>query len=432
MTLRRALGTRDVTLFAIACIIGTRWIPTAAHAGPGSILLWILGALCFAIPLAVAVAALTVRHSEAGGMYIWTRHDFGPFAGFLCFWLYWMGIVIWFPGAAMFYVSAMGLPALHDRTWLVVVALAAIWIGLIANIFGVESGQRIADAGAASSWTLALLFIAAAFVFLRHHHAATPFHMLPDPSWDTVSFWAAIAYALSGLELVGMMGAEIRDPKRSIVRAAWVSSLVSVTFYSAATAAVLVLLPAGKISELDGLAQAGKATAAALGFSWLAPVVALLVLGSAIGQFGGIGSSVSRLPFAAGVDGLLPAAFGRTHPRWKTPHISMLTLGALASLLLIAMQVGDTARAAYDTIVSLMVIVGFLPFLWMFGSAWKEGHRLAAAMGGGVTLIAIVAGVIPPGGVTHIWIFEGKLALGTIGTIGAGWLIYRVQSSHLS
>ena len=430
--LRRALGTRDVSLFAIACIIGTRWIPAAAHAGPGSILLWILGALCFAIPISIAVAALTVRHPEAGGLYIWTRHDFGPFAGFLCFWLYWIGIVIWFPGAAMFYVSATGIPALHDRTWLIVVALAAIWIGLVANIFGVESGALIADVGAASSWAIALLFIAAAVVFLRHHPAATAFHVLPDPSWDTVSFWAAMAYALSGLEAVGMMGAEIRDPKRSIVRAAWVSSLVSVTFYAAATAAVLVILPSGQISELEGLAQAGKATAAALGFPWLAPVIALLVLGGAIGQFGGIGSSVSRLPFAAGVDGLFPAAFAKTHSRWKTPHISILTLGVLASLLLIAMQFGDTARAAYDTIVSLMVIVGFLPYLWMFGSAWKEGHRIAAMMGGAVTLIAIAAGVVPPGGVNHVWIFEGKIALGTLGTVGAGWLIYRVQSSHLS
>ena len=104
--LRRTLGTRDITLFAIACIIGTRWIATAAHAGTGSILLWIVGAVCFSVPLAIAVAALTIRHPEAGGMYVWTRHDFGPWHGFLCFWLYWMSIVVWFPGAAMFYVSA--------------------------------------------------------------------------------------------------------------------------------------------------------------------------------------------------------------------------------------------------------------------------------------------------------------------------------------
>ncbi len=153
--LKRTLGTRDITLFAIACIIGTRWIPAAAHAGPGAILLWILGALGLSVPLAIAVAALTVRHPTAGGMYIWTKHDFGPLHGFLCFWLYWMGIVIWFPGAAMFYVSAMSLPALHDRTWLVVVALAAIWVALGANMRGVKTGQRTADLGAASSWTIA-------------------------------------------------------------------------------------------------------------------------------------------------------------------------------------------------------------------------------------------------------------------------------------
>ena len=43
--LKREMGLRDVTLFAIACIVGTRWIPAAAHAGPGSVLLWLAAAL---------------------------------------------------------------------------------------------------------------------------------------------------------------------------------------------------------------------------------------------------------------------------------------------------------------------------------------------------------------------------------------------------
>ena len=45
--LRRELGARDLTLFAIASIVGVRWIASAAHAGPGSILLWGLAALFF-------------------------------------------------------------------------------------------------------------------------------------------------------------------------------------------------------------------------------------------------------------------------------------------------------------------------------------------------------------------------------------------------
>ena len=35
--LKRELGLRDLTLFAITCIVGTRWIAAAAHAGPGSV-----------------------------------------------------------------------------------------------------------------------------------------------------------------------------------------------------------------------------------------------------------------------------------------------------------------------------------------------------------------------------------------------------------
>ena len=95
--LKRELGLRDVTLFAIACIVGTRWIAAAAHAGPGSVTLWLLAALLFVVPLAFAVASLAVRYPEAGGLYLWTRNDFGRWHGFLCFWVYWMGSRSGFP-----------------------------------------------------------------------------------------------------------------------------------------------------------------------------------------------------------------------------------------------------------------------------------------------------------------------------------------------
>jgi amino acid transporter len=248
---------------------------------------------------------------------------------------------------------------------------------------------------------------------------------MPDLKWDTINFWSAIAFAMSGMELVGLMGAEVRDPARTIPRAAWISSLVTTLFYAGGTAAVLVLLRPDQVNELQGISQAANAVAAVFQSPWIMPLISLIVFVSAVGQCCGTGSSVSRMPYAAGVDGLLPPAFGKVHPRWNTPHISMLVLGVVASTLLILVQFGDTARAAYDTIVSLMVVVGFLPFIYIFGSAWKAGHPFAAALGGGVTLLAILCGIVPPGGVTHVWIFEGKLALGTAASIVSGWLIYR-------
>ena len=66
---------------------------------------WLLASLLFVIPLAIAIAALMVKHPGTGGIYLWTREDYGPWHGFLAFWVYWMGIALLFPTVAMFYSS---------------------------------------------------------------------------------------------------------------------------------------------------------------------------------------------------------------------------------------------------------------------------------------------------------------------------------------
>src|SRR5258708_39262983 len=101
--LKRELGLRDITLFAITCIVGTRWIPAAAHAGPGSVTLWFLSAILFMVPLAFAVAVLAAKYPGTGGFYLLTRNGFGRWPGFLWFLSYWVAIAFSFPSAAMFY-----------------------------------------------------------------------------------------------------------------------------------------------------------------------------------------------------------------------------------------------------------------------------------------------------------------------------------------
>ena len=187
--LRKELGTRDLTLFIIASVVGVRWIASAAHAGPGSILLWLVAALVFLIPLSIASAALTARQPEAGGRYLWTRRDFGPWHGFLCFWVYWMAIAVWFPSAAMFYMSAavytLGprFQYLADsRTYLIVSSLLAIWIALGTNIIGMKVGKWIESAGAFAAWLLALILGFSAWQLWKRHGFATSFHLLDRKS----------------------------------------------------------------------------------------------------------------------------------------------------------------------------------------------------------------------------------------------------------
>ena len=430
--LRRELGLRDLTLFAIACMVSTRWIPAAAHAGPGSVTLWISAAVLLAAPLAVAVGTLSVKYPGAGGLYVWTRQDFGVWHAFLCAWVYWIGMAFWFPSAAMFYMSSglelLGPAGAHwgeNRLCLMIVSLAAIWVALGTNLVGMKIGKWTENVGGASAWVLGALLAVVAAIAWKHRGPATPLDIRPAWSWGTVNFWSSIAYGMSGLELAGIIGGEIRDPARTIPRAGWLASAFVALFYIVATVSVLVLLPTARVSEMNGLAQASVAAGETTGAPWLVPILAVLVLLSAVGQFGGIGTSVSRLPFAAGVDGLLPPALCRVHPNWRTPHISMLLFGGISSFLLLMAQFGDTLAAAYQVLVSLMVIIGFLPYVYIFGSAWKAGKRVSALSGWAVTAIAILCSVVPTGSIGNVWLFEGKLLLTTAAVIGCAWLLFR-------
>ncbi len=437
--LRRELGLRDLTLFLIALMVGPRWISVAAHGGPGTILLWLLSALLFAVPLAIAVAALSAKHPGAGGLYLWARNDFGPWPGFLNFWVYWLGIAFLIPGAAIFALG-IGVYALgpnyaylaDNRLYMMGGSLLLLWIALGTNIIGLNIGKWTENIGGAMTWVLGVVLCGSAIAVAWKHGSVTPITWKaawPVWNWDTMNSWAAIAFAMTGMEAAGMMAAEIKNPARSIPRAAWIASTFVALFYILSTISLLVVMTPGKINEINGLAQVTAAAGAEIGAPWLVFLIVIAVLLNVVGSFGGLGTSVSRMPFAAGVDHLLPEPFGRVHPRWHTPHVAILSLGIVATVLLIACQAGETVRTAYRVIVDLTVIVGILPYLYMFASSWKAGKWFSASLGSAMSLLAIACSIYPPPEVTKVWLFEGKLAIGTGASILSGWLLYRRSKS---
>ena len=86
-------------------------------------------------------------------------------------------------------------------------------------------------------------------------------------------------------------------------------------------------------------------------------------------------------------------------------------------------------RGAYQALVSLTILGGFFPYLYIFASAWKAGRRLAAATGLVTTSLALACAVIPDADVANVWAFEAKLAAGTAAMAGSAWLIYRRRST---
>src|SRR4030095_15837535 len=167
------------------------------------------------------------------------------------------------------------------------------------------------------------------------------------------------------------MGEEIHDARRTIPRAILSAGVVVTVLYIVATLAILVAIPKEQVSGLQGAMQAIQAMLARVGLAWLAPLGAVLVTANALGGVGGWFAATARLPFVAGIDRFLPPAFGKLHPRWKTPYVALLVQAAIAFVFVFLGQAGTAVRGAYDALVSMGIISYFIPFLYIFAALVK-------------------------------------------------------------
>jgi glutamate:GABA antiporter len=456
--LRKTMGFWDVLLFNIATVLGPRWIAAAGHNGTSSISLWAIAAVFFFVPGALVINELSSRFPEEGGLYVWAKEAFGDFHGFIAGWTYWIYTFFYFPGLllasasmAAWILGPSGSGLAGDRAFQLWISMGLLVVAVALNIVGLNIGKWLQNAGGVGTYVpLVILVLVGAAVALRHgpgFGSATHFtarNMLPTLNWDTINFWSQIAFAFTGLELVSAMSEEVRDPRRTLPRAVFGAGALIAFIYIAGTFAILALLPAANIDPQSGVFSAITAGSVALKIGFLGILAAVLVTA---GNAGGVGSTVAgiaRIPFVVGVDRYMPSAFGWIHPRWKTPWVSILVQGGISAFILLASQLNQSVRSAYQFLVDAAVILYFIPFLYMFAAVIRlagrrdraenphavlvPGGRLGAwicgSLGFVVVLIGIIVSAIPPGDATNKVGFELQLLVGTVVSILLGLILY--------
>jgi glutamate:GABA antiporter len=452
--LRKTMGFWDVLLFNIATVLGPRWIAAAGHNGTASISLWVIAAVFFFVPGALVINELSSRFPEEGGLYAWSREAFGPFHGFVAGWTYWIYTVFYFPGLllasasmAAYIAGGRGAELAQDRTFLLTVSLALLLVAVVLNIIGLNIGKWLQNAGGVGTYAPLVILAGIAAIVCFMTGSATHFtmrNMLPAWNWDTVNFWSQIAFAFTGLELVSAMSEEVRDPRRTLPRAVLGAGALIALMYIAGTFAILALVPAGDIDPQSGVFHAITVGSVALRVGALGILAAILVT---VGNAGGVGSTVAgiaRVPFVVGIDRYLPAAFGRIHPRWKTPYISILVQAIASGAILLVSQINDTTRGAYQFLIDAAIILYFIPFLYMFAAVIKLSYRrdrkqnpqavlvpgglagvwVSGSLGFLVVLIGILVSLVPPGDSSNKLGFELKLVGGTAASILLGLILY--------
>jgi amino acid transporter len=428
----RELRLRDLIWLNICAVASLRWVATAAHAGAGSLVLWVIAALFFFLPSAIVVARLSERFPEEGGMYVWTKRALGDRHAFLCAWFYFIGNVLYFPslllagvGMVAYAFGESGARFAEHRAYALPATLAVLWALFLANAFGMKVAKWVSTAGGVSTFVIGALLGIFAVVALIRSGSATDFQLAPQVNLGTLNFWSQIAFAFIGLELAPIVSGEMRNPRRDLPRAAVISAIACGVYYLAGTAALLVLLKPEAISPMTGLAQAGAAEAAQFGVPAISVFLSALIGVAIAGQAGAYIAGNTRLPYVIGLDRYIPSAFARLHPRWKTPYLSLLVQLGVATLFLVMAQLGETVRATYQIMVDTVVIVTFIPFIYIFASGFRFASRIAGVSGLFVTLIAIVLSLLPPPEAASVVIFETKVIGESVLLAVIGWAIFK-------
>ncbi len=324
----RGLKVRDIVLFNVVAIVGTRWISLAAATGPSSVSLWILALVLFFIPQSVAVIHLSKKYPMEGGVYEWAKIEFGDFHGFIAGWCYWANNLVYYP-SLLISVAAIApfimLPhaastadifaIAPSKLFIAIASLVILWIAIGFNVVGVKIGKWVQNIGAIGTFVPIFIIAGLAGVIFYYGKSQTQFSfasILPTKlDYGTLSFWSSMCFALAGLELAAVMSGEIVDAEKTIPKATYLSGIGIVFVYLVGTMALLVGLSSKNVDLVTGLVQSIQELEYKTGTRYLTNVSALLVVLAGVGGAGAWLAGSARILFVTGIDSYLPKSFGR-------------------------------------------------------------------------------------------------------------------------
>ncbi|MET7853550.1 APC family permease [Streptomyces avermitilis] len=339
----------------------------AAFGGPQAVIGFVAGAV-LALADGLVWAELGAAMPGSGGSYVYLRQAFqyrtGRLMPFLFVWTAMLFIPLIMSTGVVGFVQYLGYlaPDMGRTTGdLVGVGIIALVVMLLWR--GIENIARIT----AVMWTVmiasVLLVIAAAASDFSAHLAFTyPAHAF-EPAGG--HFWVGFAAGLTigiydylGYNTTAYMGAEIKDPGRTLPRSILFSILGIMAIYLLLQIGTLGVIDWHRMTDAGDIASTSVASAV-LEQTWgkgAADTVTVLILITAFasvftGLLGG-----SRVPYDAARDRVFFRPYAKLHPRHRFPMLGLATMGVITAIGFLIGRHTDLATLI-QLLTTVMVIV---------------------------------------------------------------------------
>jgi amino acid transporter len=396
--LRRGLSTGSALGLNVIDMVGvgpfiTLPLIVGVMGGPQAILGWLMGAL-LSLCDGLIWSELGTAYPEAGGSYVYLKYLYGErtLGRALSFLYAWQLLIsaplsiasgcigfsqyisFFFPNANHPFaaVSLLGVPVVLSVQSLI--AMAACGVAMVVLYRSIFAINRIVRwLGLVVGLTLVLIIVAGFMHFDAHRAFDFPagaFHLNRSFFVGLGAGMLISAYDYWGYYNVCFLGAEVRDPERTIPRAVLGAIGIVGTLYLLMNISVLGVLPWQEMAQSKD-SHARLFTMAVfmerLYGHTAAGVIVVLIALSALASVFALLLGYSRIPFAAAQDGNFPAWFGVLHAKHRIPMHSLLTLGGVTLLCCIF--------RLQDVITTLVVIRILFQFLLQGIAALLPKHR---------------------------------------------------------
>lgn len=371
--LSREMGLMDATLIGVGAMIGAGiFVLTgiaAGVAGPALIVTFSLNGFV-ALLTAFSYAELGSCYHDAGGGYLWVKEGLPKWNGFISGWM------SWFAHAVACSLYALGFGAYFDlvlREFNVVMPqwgflspqkiLAAITAIVFAyvNFRGASETGKIGNIITIAKIVILFIFIGFGLNLVFHRpdwkEAFTPFFA---HGWGGVFKAMGLTFiAFQGFEVISQCSEEIKNPKKNIPRAVFLSLLIVVPIYLLVSVTALgAVKPDGGITPWDYLASHKETALVEVAKTFFIGGGIMLLIGGLISTMSALNATIyssSRVAYAMGKDRNFPTFFGKVHKKNFTPHISIVFSLFIVVIMAISLPIEDVASAA-----DLMFLLLFL------------------------------------------------------------------------
>jgi len=212
--------------------------------------------------------------------------------------------------------------------------------------------------------------------------------------------------ALGGFEYMAILAGETRAPASAIRRSVYIAAPIIAVMFILGTATVVAYVPTNEIDLIGPMPQVLRAGFEPFGIAGpLMTIAILMTLAMRVAQVSVSFTAVTRLPMVAGWDRMLPAAFSKLHPRYRTPVNSILLVAICSFVLSLVSQVGVGQAEAFQLLFNAGGIFYALAYVVMFSIPLfglrnvtprpSPLLRIASLSGLLMTLLYIVVAVFP-------------------------------------